>query len=186
MPSLPARIRTLLASAIVALSAGAAQAAPVTLEGTFSGARGSTITVNVVDQSLVDFEAADLQVLYAPTTLEFLSASLGSLLPGGTTFGANDLGGEVQISIGTPAPFTGGPGTLATLSFRILTDAPFTTSLLELLPYGPGGGAPVFDFTAVSETITVTRRPGGTAPLPGTLALMLAGVGALAWRSRGR
>ena len=163
--------RTAVLAAMLGGWGGTALALPVMLQGTFSGFRGETLNISLLDEQLTDFEGADLLVTFGAASLTYTGISAGSLL--GTSFvAANDtIPGEVTINVIPNAPVTGGPGTLVTLSFMIPNDAPFGQSSLTFATLDDT----VYDMPPLTELITVNQRTPSVVSLPGTAALLLAG-----------
>ena len=156
-----------------------AGALPVSTGGVTSGFRGDTVSPTLFDDSVDDFEAADLLLTFDPVYLTFTGAAEGTLTSGFSVVPGNPMAMgslmEVLISLATSgSPVTGGPGSMLVASFLINNAAPFGTTLVDFETVDTS----LYDFSPASATITVLDR-GASVPIGDTGALMLIGLAAL-------
>ena len=159
-----------------------ADAGPISIGGTLAGNRGDAVTPTLFDESLVNFEAADIKITFDPVFLTFDSEFAGTLLPGGLLAANTQAAGslmEILVSI-VPAlpPVTGGPGSLFGASFLINNAAPFGTTPVTFETLDPT----LYDFPVTTAQITV-RQADASVPIGNISILLLTGFAGL-WAAR--
>lgn len=161
-----------LAGLVAALLVGGACAAPV-VGGTLAGQRGDTLTLNVGDTDLQDFEAASIEILFDASVLSFTGARAD--LAAGDVL-ANPISiGRILLSIISGTGPVSGAQALYSLSFEINAAAAFGDSVVSFASLEPDlyGVAP---FRAI---VNVVDPGGGAVPTAPTLALALAALALL-------
>jgi len=169
------RIACLLA---IGLGFQTAMALPVTAGGVLSGFRGDTVSPTLIDQSLSGFEGADFKLTYDPAYLSFVSALPGSLTGGSSIIaGAPTANGsllDILISLATPGPVSGGPGSVFEANFLIDALAPIGSTLLRFESVDRS----LYDFEPFFATVNVLSQ--STVPIGSTGVLAALGLLALA------
>jgi hypothetical protein len=155
------------------LAAGAAQAT-LTIGGSLSGLRGSTVAGSVIETSLVNFQAADLELSYDPLVLHFLSLDFPAD-PLGSPFAFEGTPGLVTLSLATGGqPLNGSDVLLFTLNFSIDPLAPLGQTIAHIT----STDLTLFDRPPISMTFSVTN-PSTGLPVAGSLELALTALALL-------
>ncbi|MGD9561634.1 MAG: cohesin domain-containing protein [Pyrinomonadaceae bacterium] len=140
---------------------------------------GKTIPINTTTLTGLgqDVISADIQFSYDPSVISYVSATPGTVLPGGTTINAvnNPIAGTIIISVyhGAGTPFAGA-GTLVDLNFNVIGPIG-SSSPLQLTNFWYNGtlvcsnvssGTLTIISGEVSGQVTYKHQPG-VKPVPG-------------------
>ena len=173
--------------AVLVLWIQTAGAGPVVIGGIVTGDPGEAISLTLFDDSVADFEAADIRLLFDPAFLSFVGVAAGTLTNGfSIVAGVPTPSGpvmEVLISLAAPVSgITGGAGSILSAFFVIADSAlPGTTSVsFESLD------AALYELPLTSSLITVGEM--NPVPIANSGILSLSGLVALLglWRRSSR
>jgi hypothetical protein len=172
-----------IAAAAFVLFSGVASAMPFSVAGTLAGSPGDSVELALVDASVVDLEAASIQISFDPLSLTLTDVLTEDVTSGFSIFVGAPSGGspsEVLVSLASLlGPVTGVSGSLLVAKFDIKGSAPLGQTPVVFESYDPDYEVPV---TTGIVTVSGASVPeAGTVPL---LMLSLAGLGAAAVRRR--
>lgn len=163
---------------VVAAALPSSHAGPFSVVSTpASGERGTGVTVALVDDNVTDLEAADFQLTFDASVLNYSSATVGfvtssfSLLPG---IQVSTGGSLMRLDFSLAAnfgPVNGTAGSLVDVSFLINPAAPFGDTELAF------EARPLSDYAIPRTLGTFTVIPGPPGVLPEPVSGMLVGIG---------
>lgn len=142
-----------------------------------AGYRGDQVSLTLSEQASF-FDAVEFYVRYDPGVLTYVGAGEGTLGLPVSIIDDGSTAGSAWISVVTGNPPTGQDGSLATVLFQILANAPLgdTAVVFEAAPeLRDPALSPLYPFDSVAGKVSVLASTN--IPEPGSLAVM--GVAAL-------